>query len=97
MLYLKGFSQCLLDNFALKLWTHNCKTFTNVEYTNKKRCEILESKIDTKKYQSVDHLKKALRRQWDKIPQSHFRSACDGFIDHLKAIIRAKGGQFEQI
>ena len=36
--------------------------------------------------------KKALRRQWNKIPQSHFRAACDGFIDRVKAIIRAKGG-----
>lgn len=58
---------------------------------------ILESKVGTKKYQSVDHLKQALRREWDKIPQSHFRAACDGFIGRLKAIVRAKGGQFEQI
>lgn len=58
---------------------------------------ILESKVRTKKYQSVDHLKKALRREWAKIPQSHFRAACDGFVGRLKAIIRAKGGQFEQI
>ena len=58
---------------------------------------VLEIKVGTKKYQSVDQLKKALRRQWDKIPQSHFRAACDDVIDSLKAIIRAKGGQFEQI
>ena len=41
--------------------------------------------------------KKALRRQWDKIPQNHFKAAYDGLIDRLKAIIRAKAGQFEQI
>ena len=58
--------------------------------------DILESQFCTKKHQSVDHFKKALRRQWDKIPQSHFRAACDGLTDRLKAIIRAKGGQFEQ-
>lgn len=58
---------------------------------------ILESKVLTKKYQSVDHLKTALRREWAKIPQSHFRAACDGFVCRLKAIIRTKGGQFEQI
>lgn len=57
---------------------------------------ILESMVGTKNYQSIDHLKKALRRQWNKIPQSHFRAACDGFIGRLKAIIRAKGGHFEQ-
>ena len=36
---------------------------------------ILESKVGTKKYQSVDQLKKALRRQWNKITQSHFRGS----------------------
>ena len=41
-------------------------------------------------YQSVDHLKQALRREWVKIPQSNIRAACDGFIGRLKAIIRAK-------
>ena len=50
---------------------------------------ILESMVDTKKYQSVD--------QWDKIPQSHFRAACGGFIGRLKVIIHTKGGQCEQI
>ena len=58
---------------------------------------ILEIKVGTKKYQSADHLKKALRRQWHKTPQSHFRAAYDGFIDRLKAIVCAKDGQFEQI
>ena len=42
----------------------------------------LESKVGTNKYKSVNHLTKTLRRQWDNIPQSHFRSACDGFIGH---------------
>ena len=36
-------------------------------------------------------------RQWDKIPQSRLRAACDGFIGRLKTIICGKGGQFEQI
>lgn len=58
---------------------------------------ILQSKVGTKKYQSVDHLKQALCREWAKIPQSHLRAACDGFIGRLKAIIHAKGDQFEQI
>ena len=56
---------------------------------------ILESKDDTKKYQSVDHLKQEHRREWAKIPQSNIRAACDGFIGRLKAIIRAKDDQFE--
>lgn len=38
-------------------------------------CGILESKVRTKKYESVDHLIKALRLEWARIPQSHFRAA----------------------
>ena len=58
---------------------------------------IFESEVGTKKYQSVDHLKQALLREWAKIPQSNIRTACDGFIGRLKAIIRVKADQFEQI
>lgn len=58
---------------------------------------ILKSKVGTKKYQSVDHLKKALRREWAKIPQSQLRAACDGFVSRLKAIIKAKGGHIENL
>ena len=47
-------------------------------------CSILESKVGTKKHQSVDHLNKEFSRQWDKIPRSHFRAACDDFIGRLK-------------
>ena len=55
---------------------------------------ILKSKVVTKKYQSVDHLKLALRQEWPKIQQRHVRAAYDGFVGHLKAIIRTKGCQF---
>ena len=34
---------------------------------------ILESKVGIKKYQSVDHLKQALRLEWVKIPQGNIR------------------------
>lgn len=56
---------------------------------------ILKEKVGTKRFTSVGHLKQALRREWAKIPQTHFRSACDAFLDRLKAIIRAKGGHIE--
>ena len=58
---------------------------------------ILESRVGTKKYQSVDHLKQGISRKCAKIPQSNIRAACEGFIGRLKAIIRAKSYQFEQI
>ena len=57
--------------------------------------DILKEKVGTKRYTSIDHLKKALRREWAKIPQNHFRAACDGFIGRLKAIIRAEGEHIE--
>lgn len=56
---------------------------------------ILKSKVGTKRYTSIDHLKQALRREWAKIPQSYFRAACDSFLGRLKAIIRNKGGHIE--
>jgi inhibitor of nuclear factor kappa-B kinase subunit alpha len=57
---------------------------------------ILESKVGTKKYQSVEHLKQAIRHEWAKIPQCHLRAACRAFRGRLRAIIDAEGGQFEQ-
>jgi transposase len=57
---------------------------------------ILEAKVSTKKYESVETLKAALRREWAKVPATHVRAACDAFIKRLDAIIRAKGGYIEQ-
>ena len=53
---------------------------------------ILESKVSTKKYQTVNALEIALR----KIPSDHIRAECEAFQDRLDAIIRAKGGYIEQ-
>ncbi len=53
---------------------------------------ILQAKVLTKKYETVDALKIALRREWGKIPSDHIRAACEAFSDRLDAIIRAKGG-----
>lgn len=56
---------------------------------------ILESKVDTKKYQSVDDLKQALQHEWNEIPQSYLYAVCDGFINRLKSIVTAEGGHIE--
>ena len=53
---------------------------------------ILEAKVSTKKYQTVNALENALR----KIPSDHIRVACETSPDRLDAIIRAKGGYIEQ-
>lgn len=57
---------------------------------------ILESKVRTKRYCSLEALKKVIVREWAKIPASHIRAACDSFLDRLKAIAKAKGGHIEQ-
>jgi len=57
---------------------------------------ILEAQVSTKKYETVDALKVALRREWNKIPLHYIRAACEAFSDRLDAIIRAKGGYIEQ-
>lgn len=57
---------------------------------------MLEARVCTKRYDSLDALKVALRREWAKIPQSHIRAACNSFIPRLHAIKKAKGNQIEQ-
>jgi len=56
---------------------------------------ILGNKIRVKKYTSLEALKKSIFREWAKIPECHIRSACDSFVDRLKAIVKAKGGHIE--
>lgn len=56
---------------------------------------ILQAKVATKKYESVDMLKKAIVREWNRIPQAHVRAACNSFVKRLGAIIKCKGGHIE--
>lgn len=58
---------------------------------------ILQAKVNIKKYHSVDALKTALRREWNKIPQAYIRAACNAFFDRLRAIVRAKGSHIENV
>lgn len=58
---------------------------------------MLDRKVLTKKYQSVDALKVALQREWRKLPQNQIRAACDSFFDRLRAIVKAKGGHIENL
>lgn len=53
--------------------------------------------VGAKKYQSVNALKSAIRREWKRIPESHIRAACNSFIGRLTAIIKAKGQQIEML
>lgn len=57
---------------------------------------ILETKVGAKKYHSMDAFKKAIVREWDKIPEDHVRRACEAFTTRLKEIVKAKGGHIER-
>lgn len=57
---------------------------------------IVETRVGTKKYHSMDAFKKAIVREWAKIPDDQVRAACNSFTDRLKAIVKAKGGHIER-
>ena len=56
---------------------------------------ILEARACAKSHKSLDSLKQALLREWDKISVQELRAICKNFPKRLKACIRAKGGHFE--
>jgi len=56
---------------------------------------VLEARVCTKKYGSLDSLKSALRREWERISPDYLRAACESFIDRLDRIIKARGGYIE--
>jgi len=56
---------------------------------------ILEAQACATSHKTVDNLKRALRREWAKIPPDILRAAADSFYHRLSSCIRAKGGHFE--
>ena len=56
---------------------------------------ILESKVYTKTYKSVEYLKRALKKEWDKLSLETVAKVVDNFPKRLKLCIDAKGGRFE--
>lgn len=57
---------------------------------------ILEVKMSTEKYESVETLKSVLRWNWERIPKDYIRAACNDFIGRLDVIIRNKGNHIGQ-
>jgi inhibitor of nuclear factor kappa-B kinase subunit alpha len=57
---------------------------------------ILESKVSASPHVSVDSLKKALVREWARIPQDHIRAATEAFGKRLGLIVKARGGYIER-
>ncbi|XP_043063137.1 uncharacterized protein LOC122319623 [Drosophila yakuba] len=81
-----------VPNFIMTTqWLSNSPNANPMDYS---LWAILESKVRTKRYTSLEALKKAVVREWAKIPD--IRAACDSFLDRLKAIMKAKGGHIKQ-
>lgn len=75
-------------------WTSNSPDLNPLDYSI---WGELQTMVGVKKYQSVDSLKLAIRREWKRIPQAHIRAACESFVGRLTDVIRAKGQQIEQM
>ena len=56
---------------------------------------ILEDKVNSKKYHSIEELKRTLTREWKKIPEDHLRASVDAFTRRLRSCVSAKGDIFE--
>jgi transposase len=56
---------------------------------------ILEEKACAKPHQTVESLKRALRKAWNEISVDTLRGVVDNFSKRLKKCIDANGGHFE--
>ncbi|CAD6196182.1 unnamed protein product [Caenorhabditis auriculariae] len=55
----------------------------------------LIKKVSSKDYPSIKALKTALIKKWDEIDDDYPRAVIDAYPKRLKAVIKAKGGRFE--
>uniref|UniRef100_A0A1I7T5D4 Paired domain-containing protein n=1 Tax=Caenorhabditis tropicalis TaxID=1561998 RepID=A0A1I7T5D4_9PELO len=55
----------------------------------------LTQKVSTKNYPNITALKTALLEAWDEIDTKYLRAVVDAYPKRLRAVIRAKGGRFE--
>ncbi|CAD6184964.1 unnamed protein product [Caenorhabditis auriculariae] len=55
----------------------------------------LSEKVSSKNYPSIKALKTALIKKWDEIDDDYLRAVIDAYPKRLKAVIKAKGGSFE--
>ena len=55
----------------------------------------LEERVIATSLHSVDDLKRAQLREWERIPQEHVRASVNSFINRLKRCVKAKGDIFE--
>ncbi|PIC29926.1 hypothetical protein B9Z55_021341 [Caenorhabditis nigoni] len=55
----------------------------------------LTQQVSTKNYPNLDALKKALTAAWDELDANYLRVVVDSYPKRLRAVIKAKGGRFE--
>ena len=55
----------------------------------------IKAMVHTKAHTSVESLKKAIKREWAKIPQEDIKSEIFGGTKRLQPCVKANGGHFE--
>lgn len=56
---------------------------------------VLEAKVNATSHKSLESLKRALRREWKKLPMAVIWSAVNSWRGRLRACVKARGGRFE--
>ena len=56
---------------------------------------ILETNACSKSHKSIEHLKRSLVAEWEKVPQEVLRAAVGALPGRIKAVIKNKGGYIE--
>ncbi|PIC24955.1 hypothetical protein B9Z55_018076 [Caenorhabditis nigoni] len=80
--------------FTKDLWPSNSPDLNPLDYSV---WSVLESHIDRRNLTTVEDLKKALVRAWDKITPQYLAATINNLPKRLKAVRRQKGGQFENL
>lgn len=83
----------LFPSFISKTeWPANSPDLNPMDYSI---WSILESKVCTRRYSSLEALKRDLTKAWDEIDDATLTAIADNFPKRLKACIAAGGGHFE--
>jgi len=56
---------------------------------------VLEGRVNAKQHRSIESLKRALAREWDKLSMETVRAAIGSWRKRLEQVIRQNGGRFE--
>lgn len=76
------------------VWPSNSPDLNPLDYAI---WSILEKKVCSTRYDSVQALKKALLKGWEEITESDLAAIVDNFIKRLDLCIGAQGGHFENL